>query len=858
MKKALSILLALALTVSAISMLTFTFASAEGGTIETVDSIDTIDHKAIRFSFAAGSSLKDRMVIGSSFLEHVEFDDNDEIVLTFFVTNGSDRDFMLNFSWCEYNSYRDKLCYGEEGADTAEANRVPKVGDIALKAGETKEFSTTLPKTAVYWHDGVSPKYSGDYKKTFGLNIYVKTYNGKSSAWGENDAFYLTLRDSELAEKFVTYKHGTDDQMKWASGHVYNAIDTSYEDMPATLKSVIDMDQSKKVSIDLTKNGLDYIRTYSNGEVSEYVENGEVLGVQHSNAKFHYGTPSLKDIYTRRIFNEVGTYRVRMLCKYTGELREAKTTDSVQFKFRTDTNKANGSWKFAPVNGWVLDEWTVIEVVITIAQSNLDFLNTETTAQLCLDYPHDDNVDTNDIFVIQHIEISREVGKKFTVTKDFEKGYVYARKNANFTADMVVTEGEESYIPYSYTFYNVGNVARQLTVEYQVNWTGFETRTCDVFAPGEVKTLSGKIAVKQVDGVWYAINANGEIVIDKHAAAGTDNRGSIDKIRVRWQYGTSYPLQAGEGFVVYYNDGDTSLRSVTALDASGEAGTTLGKGSVSAFYDEPKEDIVGANVDISEDLTLNYYVDTNLADVELKVTMGNNTYTLEGEKTSNIRYNNIFTFEGIGPHLMGETFVAELIAGDTVLDKINYSIKNYAINQYDGASDELKNVLRDLILYGAEAQKYAGYKTDTLVSDGIAWAVAGEYVEATGAVRDTANIGDDADNTVMSAGMRFANVNKIYFKIKLTGEYTVLINGEEAELFADEAENVYYVYSEAVKIADYDNVITVAIMDGETVVSEVKYNAKAYIVQKQGGTNSIASLVRALNSFINSAVVYEA
>ena len=248
--------------------------------------------------------------------------------------------------------------------------------------------------------------------------------------------------------------------------------------------------------------------------------------------------------------------------------------------------------------------------------------------------------------------------------------------------------------------------------------------------------------------------------------------------------------------------------------------------------------ILGASLELGESLTLNYYSKLDDAESLLHVTRNGKTVALRGEYDASMGYYK-FAYTGINAQCMTDTVDAVLKNGDVVLDEhMGYSVKQNAENLAKDADEELLALLSDMLIYGAEAQKYANYKTDTLATDNVEWLAGSKYVEPTNTVKSAENNLDGY--TVKSAGLEISNTNRIYFKLSLRDtSVTVKVDGMEAELIAL-GNNEYIVYTDGISATEFALVHTVTVTDGNEF-SSASYNVNAYLKNK-----SDSALVKAL------------
>ncbi len=286
----------------------------------------------------------------------------------------------------------------------------------------------------------------------------------------------------------------------------------------------------------------------------------------------------------------------------------------------------------------------------------------------------------------------------------------------------------------------------------------------------------------------------------------------------------------------------------------------------------PASGFTGANLALGKDLTINYYAFLNESDVadinDISV-----KFTYNGKETSvaPVAYdaeNGIyqFPFTGINPQCMTDNIKAELIKGETVITSIDeYSVRQNCIDLYgmtaaelnitDAECATLKKLVAALLVYGSEAQKYVAYKTDTLASAELAWAENdGTLTAPTGVKSSTANATADK---IKSAGLRFENTNKIYFRIvsenteglklsvKRGNGAAEVINVAELEQLSD---GTYAYYTDGIYPNGYGDTFTATLTKADDDVQTVTYSVNSYIASKWNDTD-MGSFVRALHYY---------
>ena len=113
-----------------------------------------------------------------------------------------------------------------------------------------------------------------------------------------------------------------------------------------------------------------------------------------------------------------------------------------------------------------------------------------------------------------------------------------------------------------------------------------------------------------------------------------------------------------------------------------------------------------------------------------------------------------------------------------------------------------------------------------------------------------------------AAGVYHGNANKVYAKVSLNGSkdisaYSVTIDGVEAIIEETATKGVYIIYTDDVKVYDFDKVFTFVLSDG-TNSQTLQYSINAYsIIKATGGkTEATKNIAKALYNYGMSAEAY--
>lgn len=268
-----------------------------------------------------------------------------------------------------------------------------------------------------------------------------------------------------------------------------------------------------------------------------------------------------------------------------------------------------------------------------------------------------------------------------------------------------------------------------------------------------------------------------------------------------------------------------------------------------------------ANVNLGQSLALKYYVElcehANVADYTMKFTMNGveTTVSAEAEKYNGLY---VFTLGGIAPQCMGDEIVAELIYEGTAALTKTYSVKQNLIDLLadvaNADDNELKTLIYNTLAYGAEAQKYTGYKTDALVNAGYE-ALATQNAQPADAHVLSA-LKDGATASFKSAAVEFGDVNKIIVKINATDVANVTLKvGETALTLTKVSDGVYAATTDAISALNLGAKVGFNLYVGEDLVQTLTYSVNDYASRKWDDAE-MGALVKALYNYGVAARLY--
>ena len=230
----------------------------------------------------------------------------------------------------------------------------------------------------------------------------------------------------------------------------------------------------------------------------------------------------------------------------------------------------------------------------------------------------------------------------------------------------------------------------------------------------------------------------------------------------------------------------------------------------------------------------------------------------------------IFRYTGIYTQCMTEPITIELLNGNSVAQTKTFTVRGYvdSVKQYDagslgmtaGQKALLDTLLADMLVFGAEAQKYKSYRTDDL-ADSPAWVNECKTVtdELPVSVKGVLVAGSASDK--ISFATLFID-NTIRLKVLATAtaaDRVVFSHGSANDtvmLTQDMLSGGYYeVLSAPITALRLDESFVISLMNGSTVLSRVSYSAYSYAVS-MWNDQSLQGLMRSMFYYGRSARLY--
>ena len=379
---------------------------------------------------------------------------------------------------------------------------------------------------------------------------------------------------------------------------------------------------------------------------------------------------------------------------------------------------------------------------------------------------------------------------------------------------------------------------------------------------------------------WNISNNNGSLTFyvngnsDKWLYCNSANNG----VRVGTNIAKVFTIDSASGYLVHsgtsryvgvytvnpdwrcYTSTGTNITNQTLAFYVYESGSSLSYTTIL----ESESYFTGASLNIGADLSLRYHaiLSGDAENYAVCFTMNGKVVTVSGELDQQTgKY--VFSFCGIAPQCMGDIVKAELIYNGEVIHAINeYSVRHYVIGAIDKYSndDELMRLLSDMLYYGDAAQLYRGYKTDALVSDGIAGLLPATDNAPDGDGNKSVTSMDPSNVMFVAAGVHFDYINRIYVKIETADVDSVVIKVNGVALDISECEDGKYIaYSDGISALYFDSVVEFTLLYNGSVAQILTYTVNDYaraMDQDVTASESMKALALALYRYGESAVSY--
>ena len=278
---------------------------------------------------------------------------------------------------------------------------------------------------------------------------------------------------------------------------------------------------------------------------------------------------------------------------------------------------------------------------------------------------------------------------------------------------------------------------------------------------------------------------------------------------------------------------------------------------------KPVSSIDRYSITLGTDIALNLYATIHSAHegAFVRFTINGKTVDVAGVYAEGIGY--LFVFDGIGPHAMNDVVTAELVLGDSILATLDgISVKGYCDGMLKKTAEELnitesklaslKSLIASLLEYGAAAQEYLGYNTDSLANKGIDKSLLLDFVNP----NKTASLSTPSIEGVeiTGASVWFDSTNSLRIRFTTTDvtSTTVKVGGKTytSESFTKINDNTYVLTCDPILPANFGDDVVFELYIGESLSHGLTYGISYYVTSMQSSANEkMKNLATALYNY---------
>ncbi len=267
-------------------------------------------------------------------------------------------------------------------------------------------------------------------------------------------------------------------------------------------------------------------------------------------------------------------------------------------------------------------------------------------------------------------------------------------------------------------------------------------------------------------------------------------------------------------------------------------------------YSNPLTDVESWNLTLGSDVTVNFKINVhdsirNTAKIHIGVGGSTKTYAaseLTAESTVSVN---------MAAAMMTEPITVYITNGTDKSQEKTYTIKSYAQSILNSNEPETtKNLVKQMLHYGAAAQIYFGYRTNDLANAGIP-AVTHTAPETTNRFTSSGSV-DGIEFHGASLVFRDRIALRYYYNVSGSiSDYTFTVNGKTLQ--PKEKGGRYYVEIADINPQDLGTAVTVKVNN----VLSVTYSPLNYLVNiNQSGTADLQLLVQTLYGYHQAAKAY--
>jgi len=265
----------------------------------------------------------------------------------------------------------------------------------------------------------------------------------------------------------------------------------------------------------------------------------------------------------------------------------------------------------------------------------------------------------------------------------------------------------------------------------------------------------------------------------------------------------------------------------------------------------------GLSMSLGDDLDMNFYVaadETNLENTTVSLTVGGKSIVSKLGQPDEFTGNYKFSVD-LAAAQMTDTVTFQLAIGDTVIETGSYSVREYADTILAGSYDEdTKQLVCQMLHYGAAAQTYFGYNTQHLANTGVVQ--TGEQ-EIPAQIEQSMSVNDSVQELdFYGASLVFRS--KIAVRFYLSGDVSgCSFTANGLPVSAVEKDGKYCIEIAEILPQDLDEQIELAATDANGNTLIVVYSPMDYILRmNRKGIENLKALLKALYNYHLAAESY--
>lgn len=393
----------------------------------------------------------------------------------------------------------------------------------------------------------------------------------------------------------------------------------------------------------------------------------------------------------------------------------------------------------------------------------------------------------------------------------------------------------------------------------------------------------GKIILDSSEGGTLTVRDN--LTVDEVIGGGTLNLPTGKKLTVSGAISGTTQIALSEKTsqeltVVQGGDGISASAFVLADSAYVVKSAADNTSWIVNADDVPKLSFYGASITLQDNLQVNFYVKkASVADgaqLASEITFCGKTVAVDEWEDAGEYW--VYRFCDVAPQRMNDAFNATLtaVSGDVtaVSAPLSYSVVDYCMNQLSRTDNgKLRTLLVDLLHYGAAAQQYVGYETETLANASLsaqqlAWGTpVEEDLNLQYALNTAVEEVSDPQAAWAGAGLYLQDsiTMRFYFKADSIEGLTAHITDDQGKLLAEipytafvNTANGWQISFRGMNAGKMKTKVWISLQkDGVAVSNTLQYSIESYAYAKQDSTIAyLGDLCKAMMRYGNAAYAY--